>query len=158
CIAEGEILANPRRTRKFTREQYFKSQAQMEQLFADVPSAVANTLEIAKRCNLVLELGKPRLPDYPTPNGMPIEEYFRFASHEGLKERMLHLYPDPAKREAQMPRYVQRLEFEIETILKMKFPGYFLIVGDFINWAKANGCPVGPGRGSGAGSLVAYAL
>jgi DNA polymerase III subunit alpha len=158
CIAEGEILANPRRTRKFTREQYFKSQAQMEQLFADLPSAIANTLEIAKRCNLVLTLGKPQLPDYPTPNGMPIEEYFRFASHEGLKDRMLHLYPDATAREREMPRYVQRLEFEIETILKMGFPGYFLIVGDFINWAKNNGCPVGPGRGSGAGSLVAYSL
>jgi DNA polymerase III subunit alpha len=158
CIAEGEILANPRRTRKFTREQYFKSQAQMEQLFADLPSAVANTLEIAKRCNLVLNLGKPHLPDYPTPNGMPIEEYFRFASHEGLKERMLHLYPDAARRDKEMPRYLQRLEFEIDTIVKMGFPGYFLIVGDFINWAKNNGCPVGPGRGSGAGSLVAYSL
>jgi DNA polymerase III subunit alpha len=158
CIAEGEILANPRRTRKFTREQYFKSQAQMELLFADLPSAIANTLEIAKRCNLVLTLGKPQLPDYPTPNGMPIEEYFRFASHEGLKDRMLHLYPDATAREREMPRYVQRLEFEIETILKMGFPGYFLIVGDFINWAKNNGCPVGPGRGSGAGSLVAYSL
>jgi DNA polymerase III subunit alpha len=158
CIAEGEILANPRRTRKFTREQYFKSQSQMEQLFTDLPSALANTLEIAKRCNLVLNLGKPHLPDYPTPNGMPIEEYFRFASDEGLKERMLHLYPDAAKREQEMPRYVQRLEFEIDTIVKMGFPGYFLIVGDFINWAKNNGCPVGPGRGSGAGSLVAYSL
>jgi DNA polymerase III subunit alpha len=158
CISEGEILGNQRRVRKFTREQYFKPQAAMEQLFADLPSAVANTLEIAKRCNLVLELGKPRLPDYPTPNGMPIEEYFRFSSHEGLKERMLHLYPDAARRDKEMPRYVERLEFEINTILKMGFPGYFLIVGDFINWAKNNGCPVGPGRGSGAGSLVAYSL
>jgi DNA polymerase III subunit alpha len=158
CISEGEILGNQRRVRKFTREQYFKTSAQMQALFADVPSALANTLEIAKRCSLVLELGKPRLPDYPTPNGMPIDEYFRFASHEGLKERMLHLYPQEAEREKQMPRYLERLEFEIATILKMGFPGYFLIVGDFINWAKNNGCPVGPGRGSGAGSLVAYAL
>jgi DNA polymerase-3 subunit alpha len=158
CISEGEILGNQRRVRKFTREQYFKSAAQMQALFADVPSAIANTAEIARRCSLTLELGKPRLPDFPTPNGMPIEEYFRFASHEGLKERMLRLYPDAAKREAEMPRYVDRLEFEINTILKMGFPGYFLIVGDFINWAKANGCPVGPGRGSGAGSLVAYSL
>ncbi len=130
----------------------------MEALFADLPSALANTLQIAKRCNLVLELGKPQLPDFPTPNGMPIEEYFRYASHEGLKERMLHLYPDAAERGQEMPRYVQRLEFEIETIVKMGFPGYFLIVGDFINWAKSHGCPVGPGRGSGAGSLVAYSL
>src|SRR4051812_28068429 len=158
CISEGEILGNQRRVRKFTREQWFKPAAEMEALFADVPSAVANTLEVAKRCNLVLELGKPRLPNFPTPNGMPIEEYFRLASHDGLKERMLHLYPDAAQREKEMPRYLERLEFEIETILKMGFPGYFLIVGDFINWAKNNGCPVGPGRGSGAGSLVAYAL
>ncbi|MES2786861.1 MAG: DNA polymerase III subunit alpha, partial [Pseudomonadota bacterium] len=158
CIAEGEILGNQRRVRKFTREQYFKPHAVMEQLFADVPSALANTLEIAKRCNLVLQLGKAHLPDYPTPNGMPIDEYFRYLSHEGLKERMLSLYPDEARRASEMPRYVTRLDFEIETILKMGFPGYFLIVGDFINWAKNNGCPVGPGRGSGAGSLVAYSL
>ena len=162
CIADGEILGNAKRVRKFTREQYFKSSAQMQELFADVPSSIANTLEIAKRCNLTLVLGKPQLPDFPTPevNGqrMSPEDYFRYASHEGLKERMAHLYPDVAEREAQMPRYVERLEFEIATILKMGFPGYFLIVGDFINWAKNNGCPVGPGRGSGAGSLVAYAL
>jgi len=162
CIAEGEILGNQRRVRRFTREQYFKSAAQMQALFADLPSAVANTVEIARRCSLSLQLGKPQLPDYPTPEidgrRMPIEEYFRFASHEGLKERLQHLYPDAAERERQRPRYEERLEFEIGTILKMGFPGYFLIVGDFINWAKNNGCPVGPGRGSGAGSLVAYAL
>jgi DNA polymerase-3 subunit alpha len=158
CISEGEILGNQRRVRKFTREQYFKSSAQMVELFADIPSAVANTLEIAKRCNVSLVLGKPQLPDYPTPNGMAIDEYFRFSSHEGLKERLAHLYPDATKREAERQRYEERLEFEINTILKMGFPGYFLIVGDFINWAKNNGCPVGPGRGSGAGSLVAYSL
>ena len=162
CIAEGEILGNQRRVRKFTREQYFKSSAQMQALFADVPSSLANTLEIAKRCNLTLVLGKPQLPDFPTPevNGqrMTPDDYFRYASHEGLKERLLHLYPDEARRESERPRYVERLEFEITTILKMGFPGYFLIVGDFINWAKHNGCPVGPGRGSGAGSLVAYSL
>ncbi|RYF08002.1 MAG: DNA polymerase III subunit alpha [Comamonadaceae bacterium] len=158
CISEGEILGNRRRVRKFTREQYFKTSAQMEALFADLPSAVANTQEIAKRCNLTLVLGKPRLPDFPTPNGMPAEEYFRYASFEGLEARLTHLYPREAEREKQRPRYVDRLEFELNTILKMGFPGYFLIVGDFIQWAKENGCPVGPGRGSGAGSLVAYAL
>ncbi|AVS84829.1 DNA polymerase III subunit alpha [Paracidovorax avenae] len=158
CIAEGEILANPRRVRRFTREQYFKSSAQMEALFADVPTAIANTLEIARRCSLTLVLGKPRLPDFPTPNGMPIDEYFRYASFEGLEERLKHLFRNEAEREKQRPRYVERLEFELNTILKMGFPGYFLIVGDFIQWAKENGCPVGPGRGSGAGSLVAYAL
>ncbi len=162
CIAEGEILGNARRVRKFTREQYFKSSAQMAELFADLPSALANTLEIAKRCNLKLELGKAMLPEYPTPevNGvrMPPDAYFRHASFEGLEERLLHLYPDEAVRNDRRPQYVERLEFEINTILKMGFPGYFLIVGDFINWAKNNGCPVGPGRGSGAGSLVAYSL
>ncbi len=162
CIADGEILSNPKRVRRFTREQYFKSAAQMEALFADIPSAIANTLEIAKRCSLTLVLGKNYLPEFPTPlvDGvrMSPEDYFRHASHEGLKERMAHLYSDAAEREAQMPAYVERLEFEIGTILKMGFPGYFLIVGDFINWAKNNGCPVGPGRGSGAGSLVAYSL
>ena len=134
----------------------------MEALFADLPSAIANTVEIAKRCSLSLVLGKPQLPAFPTPvvNGeqMAPEAFFRHSSHEGLNERLVQLYPDAAKREAERPRYVERLEFEIATILKMGFPGYFLIVADFINWAKANGCPVGPGRGSGAGSLVAYAL
>ena len=162
CIAEGEILGNARRVRKFTREQYFKSPEQMQALFADLPSALANTAEIARRCSITIELDKPKLPDFPTPevNGqrMTPEEYFRYLSHEGLKERMAHLYRDEAVRATEMPRYVERLEFEITTILKMGFPGYFLIVGDFIQWAKANGCPVGPGRGSGAGSLVAYSL
>jgi DNA polymerase-3 subunit alpha len=162
CISEGEILGNQRRVRKFTRDQYFKSSAEMQVLFADVPSALANSVEIAKRCNLSLVLGKPQLPNYPTPltdgKPMPIEDYFRLLSVEGLEERLVHLYPDPVKREAERPRYAERLEFEINTILKMGFPGYFLIVGDFINWAKKNGCPVGPGRGSGAGSLVAYSL
>ncbi|MFY9127847.1 MAG: DNA polymerase III subunit alpha [Limnohabitans sp.] len=162
CISEGEILGNQRRVRKFTRDQYFKSSAEMQALFADVPSALANSVEIAKRCNLSLVLGKPQLPNYPTPltdgKPMPIEDYFRLLSVEGLEERLVHLYPDPVKREAERARYAERLEFEINTILKMGFPGYFLIVGDFINWAKKNGCPVGPGRGSGAGSLVAYSL
>ena len=162
CIAEGEILANPRRVRRFTRDQYFKSAAEMQALFADLPSALANTLEIARRCSLGLTLGKPQLPNFPIPeiDGriMTVEEYFRHVSHEGLRERLVLLYPDPARREAERPRYVERLEFELGTILKMGFPGYFLIVGDFIQWAKTHGCPVGPGRGSGAGSLVAYAL
>ena len=162
CIAEGEILGNQRRIRKFTRDQYFKSSAEMAALFADVPSALANTVEIARRCHLTLTLGKPQLPNFPIPpvNGvvMSVEDYFRHVSHEGLNARLLHLYPQEAERERQRPHYVERLEFELNTILKMGFPGYFLIVGDFIQWAKENGCPVGPGRGSGAGSLVAYAL
>jgi DNA polymerase-3 subunit alpha len=162
CIADGDILGNQRRVRKFTTEQYFKNSAQMQALFADVPSAIANTLEIARRCSLTLVLGKPQLPNFPIPpvNGqtLSVEDYFRHVSHEGLEERLRHLFPKEADRERQRPRYVERLEFEINTILKMGFPGYFLIVGDFIQWAKTHGCPVGPGRGSGAGSLVAYAL
>ncbi len=162
CIADGEMLDNPRRVKRFSREQYFKSQAQMEALFADLPSAVRNTVEIAKRCNLTLVLGKPQLPNFATPvvdgQPQPMDAYFREASFAGLEVRLAQLYPDPAQREQQRERYVQRLEFEIRTILKMGFPGYFLIVADFINWAQANGCPVGPGRGSGAGSLVAYSL
>jgi DNA polymerase-3 subunit alpha len=162
CIAEGEMLTNPKRVKHFGREQYFKTQAQMEALFTDLPSALANAVEIAKRCNLTLTLGKPQLPDFPTPleNGqpMPMERYFRLASQQGLEQRLAQLYPDPAQRAAARPRYDERLEFEIETILAMGFPGYFLIVADFINWAKTHDCPVGPGRGSGAGSLVAYAL
>ncbi len=162
CVAEGETLTNPKRIKRFSREQYFKRRAQMTALFADIPSALANSVEIAKRCNLSLVLGKPQLPDFPTPrvNGepMPMADYFRQLSHEGLEDRLLHLYPDAAQRDKERPRYVERLDFEIATILKMGFPGYFLIVADFINWAKNNGCPVGPGRGSGAGSLVAYAL
>jgi DNA polymerase-3 subunit alpha len=162
CIAEGELLSNPRRSKVFTREQYFKTQAEMDVLFADLPSALANTLEIARRCNLSLVLGKPQLPDFPTPlvegRRMPIEAYFRQASRDGLARRLPALYPEPARREQERPRYEARLEFELSTIVKMGFPGYFLIVSDFIVWAKEHGCPVGPGRGSGAGSLVAYAL
>ena len=162
CVADGETLSNPRRVKRFSAEQYFKTQAQMQALFADIPSAMANTVEIAKRCNLKLTLGKPQLPDFPIPevNGERLspEAYFRHASHEGLKARLVQLYPDADRREGERARYVERLEFEINTILKMGFPGYFLIVADFIHWAQTNGCPVGPGRGSGAGSLVAFSL
>ena len=163
CIANGEVLGNAKRVRRFTREQYFKTHAQMEALFADVPSAIANTVEIARRCSVELVLGEPQLPNFPTPllaDGTPMsmEQYFRQLSQEGLEERLVLLFPDATKREEARPRYQERLEFELGTILKMGFPGYFLIVADFIIWAKENGCPVGPGRGSGAGSLVAYAL
>ncbi len=162
CVAEGETLANPKRIKRFSREQYFKTQAQMEALFADLPSAVANTLQIAQRCNLTLAMGKNYLPDFPTPLidgvSMPMGDYFRQISLVGLEQRLALLYPLEAKRDAERARYLERLEFEIATILKMGFPGYFLIVADFINWAKNNGCPVGPGRGSGAGSLVAYSM
>ena len=162
CIAEGEILGNPKRVKRFTRSQHFQTQAYMQALFADIPSAISNAGLIAQRCNLNLTLGKPQLPAFPTPivdgQALPTDVYFRKVSFEGLATRLTHLYPDISIREAKRDEYEQRLEFEIETILKMGFPGYFLIVSDFINWAKQNGCPVGPGRGSGAGSLVAYAL
>ncbi|MCZ8075860.1 MAG: DNA polymerase III subunit alpha [Paucibacter sp.] len=163
CVAEGETLTNPKRIKRFLPGQYFRSQADMEALFADIPSAIANTVEIARRCSISLVLGKPQLPNFPTPlledgTPMPMEQYFRQLSFEGLEDRLKLLYPDEAKRDAERPRYVERLEFELNTIIKMGFPGYFLIVGDFIKWAKTHGCPVGPGRGSGAGSLVAYVL
>jgi DNA polymerase-3 subunit alpha len=158
CIAEGETLANPRRVKRFTREQYFKTTAQMEALFADLPSAIANTRAIAERCNLKLELGSAQLPDFPTPDGQPIEAYFRALSERGLDERLLRRFADDAERERERPRYIERLQFELATIVKMGFAGYFLIVADFIVWAREHGCPVGPGRGSGAGSVVAWAL
>ncbi|BAO81394.1 DNA polymerase III, alpha subunit [Serpentinimonas raichei] len=162
CIAEGEILGNPRRPRRFTREQYFKTGADMAALFADLPGALAQTLEIARRCSLRLTLGKPQLPAFPIPpvDGQQLgtEDYFRHVAQQGLQQRLQQLYTDAAERARQQERYQERLEFELGTIVKMGFPGYFLIVSDFILWAKAHGCPVGPGRGSGAGSLVAYAL
>jgi DNA polymerase-3 subunit alpha len=158
CIAEGEILANPHRTKRFNEQQSFKTQAEMAQLFADMPAALQNSVEIAKRCNLTLVLGKPKLPDFPTPDGMGIDEFLVQQAKEGLELRLAHLYPNPEKRELQRERYEARLKFETDTIIKMGFPGYFLIVADFIQWAKNNGVPVGPGRGSGAGSLVAYSL
>ncbi|MEK6349690.1 MAG: DNA polymerase III subunit alpha [Burkholderia sp.] len=158
CISEGDILANPRRQKRFTTDQCFRTQAEMAALFADIPSAVQNTVEIAKRCNLKLELGKPKLPLFPTPDGMSLDDYLVQLSQEGLEKRLEQLYADTAERDAQRATYYQRLEFECNTIKKMGFPGYFLIVADFINWAKNNGVPVGPGRGSGAGSLVAYSL
>ncbi|MDP3421017.1 MAG: DNA polymerase III subunit alpha, partial [Thiobacillus sp.] len=158
CIAEGMMLGDPRRPRPFTAEQYFKTPDEMTVLFADLPEALANSVEIAKRCNLTLELGKSQLPDFPTPAGMSLDDYMRQRSFEGLAERMAHLYPDEAERATKLPEYTERLEFELGTIIQMGFPGYFLIVSDFINWAKNNGVPVGPGRGSGAGSLVAYSL
>lgn len=158
CISEGELLANPRRIRRFTTDQYFKTQDEMVKLFADLPSAIENTIEIARRCNLTLELGKPKLPLFPTPDGMSLDDYLVHLAKEGLERRLVVLFPDETVREQKRDEYYARLEFETDTIIAMGFPGYFLIVADFINWAKNNGVPVGPGRGSGAGSLVAYAL
>jgi DNA polymerase-3 subunit alpha len=158
CIAEGYVLNDKRRVKAFTPQQYFKTQAEMAALFADLPEALQNSVEIARRCNLSLVLGKPRLPDFPTPNGQGLDDYLREQSEIGLHQRMALLYPDETLRAEKLPEYQARLVFENETIIKMGFPGYFLIVADFIRWAKKNGVPVGPGRGSGAGSLVAYSL
>ncbi|MDD2775443.1 MAG: DNA polymerase III subunit alpha [Gallionella sp.] len=165
CIAEGSVLNDKRRAKNFTAQQYFKTQADMAELFADVPEALQNSVEIAKRCNVSLVLGKPRLPDFPTPDGMTLDDFLRSEAQKGLVERMLFLYPDEAERAEKWGEYQDRLDFENDVIIKMGFPGYFLIVADFIRWAKSyrseafpNGVPVGPGRGSGAGSLVAYSL
>jgi len=165
CIAEGYVLNDKRRVRQFTAQQYFKTQAEMAALFADLPEALRNSVEIAKRCNLTLKLGKPHLPDFATPNGENLDDFLRTESEYGLQQRMAQLYPDEAVRATKRQEYTGRLAFEIATIIKMGFPGYFLIVADFIRWAKTyrsdefpNGVPVGPGRGSGAGSLVAYSL
>ncbi len=158
CISEGYVLADQRRPRVVTPESYLKTQAQMAALFADLPEALANAVEVAKRCNLVLELGRSRLPEFPTPAGVSLEDHLRASAEAGLARRLERLYPDPAARERAAPRYRERLAFETRTIIQMGFAGYFLIVADFITWAKSNDVPVGPGRGSGAGSLVSYAL
>ncbi len=158
CIAEGYVLADRRRPCQFTGQQYFKTQAEMAALFADIPEALANSVEIARRCNLTLTLGRNYLPRFPTPNGESLDDYLAAQARAGLERRLAVLCPDAAERDARRPQYAQRLEFEIGIIMQMGFPGYFLIVADFINWAKNNGVPVGPGRGSGAGSLVAYSL
>jgi DNA polymerase-3 subunit alpha len=158
CIAEGYVMGDKRRPQAFSEAQYFKTQDEMANLFADLPEALANSVEIARRCNLSVPLGKSFLPEFPTPPGMTIDEHLGAQARAGLEKRLVHLYPDAAEREIQRPRYAERLEFEIKTIVQMGFPGYFLIVADFINWGKNNGVPVGPGRGSGAGSLVAYSL
>ena len=158
CIAEGYVLNDKRRAKVFTPQQSFRTQAEMVALFADFPEALQNSVEIARRCNLSLVLGQPRLPDFPTPNGQGLDDYLREQAEQGLLRRMQLLYPDAETRAAKLPEYLERLKFENETIISMGFPGYFLIVADFIRWAKENGVPVGPGRGSGAGSLVAYSL
>jgi DNA polymerase III subunit alpha len=158
CIAEGEILTNPKRPRKFYPDQFFKSQEQMVQTFADLPQALANSVLIAQRCSLNLELGKAKLPLFPTPPGVTLDDFLVQQAHEGLSLKLTSLFADPNDRQKHEPAYRARLDFECSTIQSMGFPGYFLIVADFINWAKKNGVPVGPGRGSGAGSLVAFSL
>ncbi|MDZ4140707.1 MAG: DNA polymerase III subunit alpha [Methylotenera sp.] len=158
CISEGYVLADTRRPKNFTTEQYFKTQAEMSALFADMPEALTNSVEIAKRCNLALVLGKNYLPNFPTPNNESLNEYLIAEARRGLALRLQVLYPDEQIRAAKQADYDTRLDFETNVINQMGFAGYFLIVADFINWAKNNGVPVGPGRGSGAGSVVAYSL
>ena len=157
CIGEGRSLDDPRRPRTYSDQQYLKTPEEMAELFADLPEALENTVEIAKRCNIEVQLGKYFLPDFPVPAGMTMDEYFRQVSFEGLEERLEVLLPkDTPDYDAKKQVYIDRLNFELDIIIQMGFPGYFLIVMDFIKWAKNNGVPVGPGRGSGAGSLVAY--
>ena len=161
CIAGSYVLADPNRPRLYSDEQYLKTQQEMEALFADIPQVIDNTLRLATRCNVTLTLGINVLPEFPVPEGETIESFFRAESIRGLNHRLDKLFPIEARTDNWSDfrqKYDERLEYELEVILSMGFPGYFLIVMDFIRWAKANGVPVGPGRGSGAGSLVAYAL
>ena len=159
CIHDGEQLANPHRPRRYTEEQYLKSPAEMAELWADVPGVLEQSVEIARRCSLELTLGKPVLPEYPVPAGQTTAEFLRTESQKGLEERLDAIAKGvPTVRSVPREDYDARLERELSVITGMGFEGYFLIVADFIRWAKNNGVPVGPGRGSGAGSLVAYAL
>jgi DNA polymerase-3 subunit alpha len=168
CIHDRRTLDDPRRPRQYTQQQYLRSAEEMAELFADLPEALQNTVLIAQRCNLDLELGKPFLPNYPVPEGMSMEEFFRKVSREGLEKHLPRLFRKESGRAVQAGSdaefqefsqpYYDRLDFELEVIIQMGFPGYFLIVMEFIQWAKNNDIPVGPGRGSGAGSIVAYAL
>ena len=158
CIFEGRTLDDSRRSRNHTREQYLRTPEEMAELFSDLPEAIENTVEIARRCNLELTLGENFLPDFPIPEGMTIDEYLSERSREGLERRLEVLLEGEAEPEAKRKYYYERLDRELGVIVQMGFPGYFLIVADFIEWAKEHDIPVGPGRGSGAGSLVAYAL
>lgn len=158
CIAHKEPLFSMKRQRPFNKEMYVKTKEEMTELFSDLPEALENSVAIAKKCNVKIDLGNEKLPQFTTPNGESIEQYFADYAKNGLEERLIENFPDVEEREAKRKEYEDRLNWEIETITKMKFPGYFLIVADFINWAKEQDIPVGPGRGSGAGSLVAYAM
>ncbi|EIJ42938.1 DNA-directed DNA polymerase III PolC [Beggiatoa alba B18LD] len=159
CIHEGRTITDPNRPRHYSPEQYLRTPEEMQELFADIPEAIENTWHIAQRCNIELSLGKPCLPIFPIPEGKHMDEYFREQASRGLEERLLSQFDKNSPEFAQQRQpYDERLQIELEVIIKMGFPGYFLIVADFIQWAKDNNIPVGPGRGSGAGSLVAYAL
>ncbi len=159
CIHDSRTLDDPRRTHRYSAQQYLRSPEEMAELFADIPEALENTVEIARRCSVELRLGEYFLPEFPIPEGLTMDEYFRKASYEGLELRLDKLLDRSAPNFAEKRKpYDERLEMELDVIIQMGFPGYFLIVADFIQWGKNNGVPVGPGRGSGAGSLVAYAL
>lgn len=159
CIHAGKVISDPKRPKNYSPQQYLRTPQEMEELFADIPEAIENTWLIAKRCNLSLTLGKNFLPDFPIPKGQTINEYFRQKSRIGLEQRLAFLFDKTNESFPELRKpYDERLEIELDVILQMGFPGYFLIVADFIQWAKDNGVPVGPGRGSGAGSLVAYVL
>ncbi|AHF01153.1 DNA polymerase III subunit alpha [Thiomicrospira aerophila AL3] len=160
CIHSGYVIEDPNRPRTYSEEQYLKSSAEMEALFADIPQAITNTLLIAQRCNFSLALGTYYLPEFPIPPELTLDQFFRQECHQGLDARLEFLFGHLAADEfnAKQQEYRERLDFELNTILQMGFPGYFLIVADFIQWAKNHQIPVGPGRGSGAGSLVAYSL
>ncbi|EEX42503.1 DNA polymerase III subunit alpha [Vibrio furnissii] len=157
AIHDGYTLEDPRRPKNYSAQQYLRSEEEMCELFDDIPEALENSVEIAKRCNVTVRLGEYFLPAFPT-EGMEETEFLVKKSHEGLEERLEFLFPDPAVRAERRPAYDERLEIELKVINQMGFPGYFLIVMEFIQWSKDNDIPVGPGRGSGAGSLVAYAL
>ncbi|MCG7545924.1 DNA polymerase III subunit alpha [Pseudoalteromonas sp. MM17-2] len=157
AIHDGYTLEDKRRPKRFSSEQYLKTPAQMAELFSDIPEALANTVEIAKRCNVTVQLGTYFLPDYPT-GSLKIDDFLVKVSREGLEERLQFLFPDEQVRAERRGEYDERLQIELDVINQMGFPGYFLIVMEFIQWSKDNNIPVGPGRGSGAGSLVAYAL
>jgi DNA polymerase-3 subunit alpha len=159
CINDGVTLDDPKRPKKYSEEQYLKTADEMSELFSDIPEAITNSVLIAQRCSATVQLGKYFLPDYPVPEGLTMDEYFRKLSAEGLENRLkVALREDQPDYQEQRKAYFDRLEFELDIIIQMGFPGYFLIVMDFIRWGKDNGVPVGPGRGSGAGSLVAWVL
>ena len=157
AIHDGYTLDDPKRPRNYSPQQYMRSEEEMCELFADIPEALANSVEIAKRCNVTIRLGEYFLQQFPT-GDMSTEDFLVQCSKKGLEERLEFLFPDPEVRAERRPEYDERLDIELGVINQMGFPGYFLIVMEFIQWSKDNDVPVGPGRGSGAGSLVAYAL
>ena len=157
AIHDGYTMVDPNRPKLYSEQQYLRSEDEMCELFADIPEALQNSVEIAKRCNVTVRLGEYFLPNFPT-GDMSIEDFLVTKSQQGLEERLEFLFPDPEVRAQRRPEYDERLEIELKVVNQMGFPGYFLIVMEFIQWSKDNDVPVGPGRGSGAGSLVAYAL